>query len=174
MKGASMKGILAAALFCLFSLSGLPTFAAGLADVEKHPCCQYCGMDRETFAHSRVLIEYEDGSASAACSLHCAAVDLANNIDKTPTRIAVADYYSKKLIDAEKAYWVVGGGKQGVMTSHAKWAFEAQGDAEKFQKANGGARVGFDEAIRAAYNDMYGDIKQIRERRKMMKSKKAK
>ncbi len=36
----------------------------------------------------------------------------------------VADYGTKKLIDAEKAIWVVGGSVQGVMTRNAKWAFE--------------------------------------------------
>ena len=47
-------------------------------DVQKHPSCIYCGMDRGKFAHSRMLIGYDDGTSMGACSLHCAAVDLAN------------------------------------------------------------------------------------------------
>lgn len=39
----------------------------------------------------------------------------------------VGDYNTKRLIDAEKAVWVIGGGKQGVMTKRAKWAFEKRG-----------------------------------------------
>jgi copper chaperone NosL len=104
------------------------------------------------------------------CSLHCAAVDLANNIDKTPKFIGVADYNSKKLIDAEKAFWVVGGAQPGVMTATPKWAFETKQASEKFIKENGGAPANFDQAMSAAYSDLYRDTKQIRERRKMKKS----
>ncbi|HBG06384.1 MAG: NosL family protein [Geobacteraceae bacterium GWC2_58_44] len=158
-------------LLCICSLSAVSSFAADLADVGKHPSCKYCGMDRGKFAHSRVLIEYDDGTSSGACSLHCAAIDLANNIDRTPGRIAVADYYGKELIDAEKALWVLGGGQPGVMTAQAKWAFRDKPAADRFIRENGGAAAGFDQAMRAAYNDMYSDTKQIRERRKMKRSK---
>jgi len=142
-------------------------FATTATDTEKHPSCQYCGMDRGKFAHSRMLIDYDDNTSIGTCSLHCAAVDLANHIDKTPRTIFVGDYASKKLIDAEKAFWVIGGGKSGVMTGNAKWAFEQKTVAEQFIKENGGTVVAFDVAIKAAYEDMYKDTKQIRERRKM-------
>ncbi|MCX5719711.1 MAG: nitrous oxide reductase accessory protein NosL [Nitrospirae bacterium] len=140
-------------------------------DIKKHPSCEYCGMDRDKYAHSRIYIEYEDGTIKGLCSLHCAAVDLAINIDKTPKSISVGDYNTKKLIDAEKAYWVIGGSKTGVMTKRAKWAFEKKEDAEKFIQENSGKLASFDEAIKASYEDMYGDTKMIREKRKMMKMK---
>ena len=139
-------------------------------DITKHSSCTYCGMDRAKYSHSRVLIEYDDGSSFGACSLHCAAVDLANNIDKSPKSIGVGDYNSKKLIDAQGAFWVIGGKKPGVMTVNAKWAFEDKHAAEKFIKENGGVLATFDDAIKAAYEDMYKDTKQIRERRKMKKA----
>jgi hypothetical protein len=126
-------------------------------------------MDREKFSHSRMHIDYEDGTTVGTCSLHCAAVDLALTIDKTPKVILVGDYSSKKLIDAEKAVWVIGGDKPGVMTKQAKWAFESKADAEAFVKEHGGAIVSFDEAIKTAYEDMYQDTKMIREKRKMKK-----
>ena len=144
------------------------------SDLLKHSSCTYCGMDRAKYAHSRVLIEYDDGSSFGACSLHCAAVDLANNIDKSPMRIGVGDYNSKKLIDAERAFWVLGGKKPGVMTVNAKWAFEDKHAAEKFIQENGGVLATFDDAIKAAYEDMYKDTKQIRERRKLKRSLKPK
>jgi len=137
------------------------------ADLAKHASCKYCGMDRAHYAHSRVVIEYDDGSSVGTCSLHCAALDLANSIDKTPRTIGVGDYTGKKLIDAEKAFWVIGGGKPGVMTGKAKWAFEDKQAADKFIKEYGGAPATFDGAVKAAYEDMYQDTKQIRERRKM-------
>ena len=166
-----MKRVILPALFCLVTLACL-SFAANLTDLEKHPTCKYCGMDRSKYAHSRMLIEYDDGTSSGGCSLHCSAVDLANNIDKLPKNISVGDYRTNKLIDAEKAFWVVGGNKAGVMTSNPKWAFGSKEDAEKFIKASGGVPVTFDDAIKAAYEDMYRDTKQIRERRKMKRSPK--
>lgn len=141
-------------------------------DIASHTSCQYCGMDRKKFAHSRMLLEFDDGSTVATCSLHCVAVDLANNIDKTPKAIKVADFGSKELIDAENAVWVIGGSKQGVMTRNAKWAFSSRDKAAIFIKENGGKLAGFEDAIRAAYEDMYADTKMIRDRRKQMKMRK--
>jgi nitrous oxide reductase accessory protein NosL len=153
--------------FCL-ALTGM---VLSQEDVQKHPSCKYCGMSREHFVHSRVYIEYDDGSTVATCSIHCAALDLALNFDRTPKSIQVGDYNSRGLIDAEKASWVIGGGKMGVMTKRAKWAFEKREDADAFIKENGGTVITFDEAMKAAYEDMYADTKMIREKRKMMKQK---
>lgn len=142
-------------------------FAAPPADIAQSPSCRYCGMDREKFGHSRMLIAYEDGSSVATCSLHCAAVELAITIDKVPAAVRVADYDSRELIDAETAVWVLGGAKKGVMTGQAKWAFATKAAAERFIKENGGALAGFEEAIKASYEGMYQDTKMIRENRKM-------
>ena len=140
-------------------------------DAKEFPACKYCGMSRDTFAQSRMLIEYEDGSVVATCSLHCASLDLALNLDKAPKMISVADYNTKGLINAETATWVIGGKKPGVMTKNAKWAFAKKEDAEKFSLENGGRIAGFDEALEAAYKDLSDDTKMIREKRKMMKKK---
>jgi len=150
----------------VFAVSGL-VFAQ--EDIKKHPACKYCGMDRGKFAHSRIFIEFDDGTTEGTCSLHCAAVDLAVHIDKTPKTLWVGDYNTKKLIDAEKAFWVIGGSKMGVMTKKAKWAFEKKEDAEKFMNENGGKSGAFEEAIKAAYEDMYQDTKMIRDKRKTRK-----
>lgn len=143
--------------------------ASGQDDLEKAPACKYCGMDRAKFAHSRMLVEYNDGTSVSICSLHCLAVDFSLNIDKTPRLMQVGDLNSKNLINAEKAFWVIGGNKPGVMTKQAKWAFENKEDAEKFIPENGGSLATFDEAMKAAYESMYADTKMIREKRKMMK-----
>jgi hypothetical protein len=142
-------------------------------DVQKIASCKYCGMDRAKFAHSRMIIEYEDGTSVGTCSIHCVAVDLSLNIDKTPKTIGVGDYNTKALIDAEKAVWVIGGNKPGVMTKRAKWAFADKGAAEAFVKDNQGKVATFDEAMKTTYEDMNDDTKMIRERRKMRQMKKA-
>ena len=136
-------------------------------DVQNHPACKFCGMARAKFAHSRFYVAYEDGSTQGTCSIHCAAIDFALNIDKIPKTMQVGDFYTKKLVDAEKAFWVLGGNKPGVMTKRAKWAFAKKEDAEKFMKESGGSAISFDQAFKAAFEDMYEDTKMIQERRKM-------
>jgi len=158
---------LAAVTACLFT--SVFSMAQVQDDLQAHPACKYCGMDRKQFAHSRMLIEYEAAAPAATCSIHCVAVDFALSIDKMPKTISVGDYSSKALIDAEKAYWVIGGSQMGVMSKRAKWAFEKKDQAEKFVKENGGQLATFDEAMKAAYEDMYSDTKMIREKRKMKK-----
>jgi nitrous oxide reductase accessory protein NosL len=133
--------------------------------------CAYCGMDRGQYSHSRMLITYDDGTEFGACSLHCAAVDLAIHLDKTPKIIHVGDYNTKKLIDAVQASWVIGGSKAGVMTERGKWAFESKTDAEAFVKGNGGNISTFDEAIKATYEDMYADRRMKQKNGKRMKQK---
>jgi copper chaperone NosL len=141
---------------------------AGAEDeLQKHPSCKYCGMDRRQYAFSRTSVLYRDGEESAFCSLHCLAIDLALNTARVPRSIRVGDYGTRELIDAETAFWVVGGTKSGVMTSRAKWAFEKKDDAETFIKGHGGVLVTFEDALKASYEDMYLDSKMIRSKMKI-------
>ncbi|HEY6011753.1 MAG TPA: nitrous oxide reductase accessory protein NosL [Nitrospirota bacterium] len=160
---------LAAAVCLIFG--GLLVAQTSREDIALHKDCKYCGMNRDTYDFSRMLIEYEDGTTAALCSTRCAAVELANSIDRTPRAIKVGDFNGKQLIDAEKAFWVVGGNKPGVMSKRGKWAFEKKEDAENFMKTNQGSMTTFEEAMKMAYEDMYDDTKTIRERRKMKRMK---
>lgn len=161
-----MKRIMAA---LLLSLTLFAVVAIAADKVETPESCKHCGMDRTKFAHSRMLVEYDDGTSTGTCSIHCMAVELANNIDKSPKSIKVADFNTKKLIDAEAAVWVLGGDKQGVMTARAKWAFGDKSDAEAFIITSKGTLGTFDTAIKATYEDMYKDTRMIREKRAKMK-----
>lgn len=144
-----------------------PAFPAAAGDdVAEAPSCRYCGMDRRTFDATRMVVTWDDGSSVGTCSLHCAAVELALQIDKTPASIQVADLGTRGLVDAEKATWVVGGRKPGVMTRRGKWAFRDRAAAEAFAKENGGTLASFEEAMKAAYEDMYADTRMIREKRR--------
>ena len=156
------------AMFCLFPGNALWALDN---DIKEIPSCKYCGMNRETFSHSRMLIDYSDNTKEGLCSLHCASVDLALNLDKAPKTIQVGDYGTKALINAETSFWVIGGSKPGVMTKRAKWAFEARPAAEAFAKENGGALAGFDEALKATFEDLYDDVKMIRDKRAAMRKK---
>jgi nitrous oxide reductase accessory protein NosL len=165
------KQIISAVVIMVFLAVGSIAFADPQADISATPSCKYCGMDRHKFAHSRMVIEYDDGTQVGVCSLHCAAIDLSLNIDKTPKTIWVADYNTRQLIEAEKAAWVMDPAKPGVMTRTAKWAFATKEDAARFTKENGGNPAVFEDCLKAAYEGMYADIKMIREKRQAMKMK---
>ena len=165
------KNILSGWVVTFMFLASTLVFAQGNGDTQRHASCKYCGMDRQKFAHSRMLIQYDDGTELGTCSIHCAAVDLALNIDKTPKTLMVADYNTRQLINAETAVWVIGGNKMGVMTKTAKWAFADRAPAEKFVQENGGSIAAFDDVMKASYESMYSDTKMIREKRKIKKMK---
>ena len=133
--------------------------------------CHYCGMKKAMFGHSWVSVEREDGSRVGVCSVHCAAIDMALNIDKPAKNITVGDYRSKKQIEADTAYWVIGGNKMGVMTTRAKWAFDSKESADDFMKQHGGRPAIFEEVMKAAFEDMYQDTLMIQKKRKMKRMK---
>jgi len=75
----------------------------------------------------------------------------------------VADYTTKELIDARTATWVVGGRREGVMTSLPKWAFAGEEDARKFVKENGGEVTTFAKAMKSAEEEAGGDTAKTHE-----------
>jgi copper chaperone NosL len=124
-------------------------------DIRQYPECKYCGMDRQKFGFSRMLVRYDDGTAVPTCSIHCTGIDLALNPHKGVLATLVGDYDSRVLLDAEKAFWVLGGDKMGVMSIRGKWAFGERRAAERFIKEHGGSIVSYDEAMKATFEDMY-------------------
>ena len=72
------------------------------------------------------------------------------------------------LIDlVKKADVLLENFKPGVMTKRAIWAFGNRVYAEKYIREHQGMLATFDEAIKAAYEDMDTDTKMIREKRKV-------
>jgi len=141
---------------------------SGIAFSENDSCI-HCGMKKENFGHSWVIIEHDDGTKEGVCSVHCAAIDMALHTDKPVKSITVGDYDTKKQISAETAYWVIGGDKTGVMTARAKWAFETKEAADNFIKEHGGIPATFEEVMKASFEDMYEDTLMIQKKRQMMK-----
>jgi len=140
--------------FILILFLVLTVSAALAADrVENPKPCKQCGMDRVAFSYSRMLILYADGTTTGTCSLNCAAVEMKENKGKQVKSLRVADYNSKKLLDARAATWVIGGNKSGVMTAVPKWAFANKDDAQRFVKENGGRVTNFDEALNLALRE---------------------
>ena len=148
----------------------IPAFAQRGDETIAGRACKYCGMEFEKFNYSRMVIKYNDGTAVGVCSLHCAALELSTMLDKTPQSIMVADMFTRQLIDAEAAFWVIDSSKPGVMSARGKWAFQKKETAENYAREAKGKLVTFDEAMKAAYEDMYVDTKMIREKRKDKKA----
>lgn len=135
------------------------SYAQGFPDTVQHKNCKICGMNREEFGHSRLLITYSEEKTVGTCSIRCAALDFSLNMGRVPQSIMAGDYNSRELMDAEKAYWVIGGKKEGVMSMRGKWAFKKKAEAERFRARNGGRIGAFQDALRASFEDLHKDLK---------------
>lgn len=129
------------------------TIESAHVDVKKHRTCSHCGMDREKFSHSRMMVTYPDGRSVGVCSIHCLVTELRSGKGGSGTIIEVADMGTGKLVAAEKAAWVVGGGRKGVMTRTPKWAFARKPDADAFISVNGGKAATYNETLALAEKD---------------------
>lgn len=149
-------------------------------DIEKFPKCNYCGMDRKRFHHSRMLLHYLDGTSEGVCSIRCAATSLALNLGRGTKAIWVGDNASKEeikpLTDAERANYLIGSSLRGVMTRRSKVAYSTTESAEASKAANGGEVADFEKTLLAAYADIAEAVtrsRQMREERmKRMQEKK--
>ncbi len=149
-----------AALILLITilLSFMGTSGLAQSDIDCHRDCVNCGMDRKAYGYSRMLIQYDDGLEVGVCSLHCALVEMDAHKDRRLKALFVADRNTRMLIDVEKAVWVLGGKKVGVMTRRAKWAFESNDAADKFIQSYGGNIITWNEALAAARDDAAKEI----------------
>jgi len=128
-------------------------------DIDEHRSCTHCGMDRKAYGFSRMLVQYEDGTAVGVCSLRCAVMELDANPKRTVKAILAADRTERTLIDAQKAIWVMGGSKRGVMTDRPKWAFATKADADAFIEDYGGVIITWNEALAAAREDLAREVR---------------
>jgi copper chaperone NosL len=144
-------------------------------DIEKYPKCPYCGMDRQMWNHSRHLIHYGDDLVDPTCSLHCAAISLSLNLDRTPKAIYAADFGAdskiKPLINVDQATYLVGSKLKGTMTATSKVAFASAEKANTLMSKKGGKSGEFEYALTESYLSMARDTMMIRKKRAMKKMK---
>ncbi len=138
----------------LSCFSGAAIFAQ--SDIDDHRSCAQCGMDRKAYGYSRMLIRYQDGSEVGVCSLHCAVVDMDANKARAVQSLLVADRDTRVLIDVEKAIWVVGGTKRGVMTQRPAWAFASRTAADAFMRSYGGEIAAWSDVLASARSEAAG------------------
>jgi nitrous oxide reductase accessory protein NosL len=146
-------------------------------ELAKYPKCPYCGMDRKQYHHSRHLVHYADDLVDGTCSLHCAAISLAINLDRGPKAIYAADFGAsaepKPLVNVDQATYLIGSKLPGVMTAKSKKAFASKEAAAAAQKENGGELGDFSAALAAAHVSMVDDTMMIRKKRAEKRAKAA-
>lgn len=144
-------------------------------ELAKYPKCPYCGMDRKQYHHSRHLVHYADDLADGTCSLHCAAISLAINLDRGPKAIYAADFGAsaepKPLVNVDQATYLIGSKLPGVMTAKSKKAFASKEAAAAAQKEQGGELGDFSAALAAAHASMVDDTMMIRKKRAEKRAK---
>ncbi len=144
-------------------------------DIEKYPKCPYCGMSRKMWNHSRHLIHYADDLIDPTCSLHCAAISLSLNLDRTPKAIYAADFSAdskiKPLINVDQATYLVNSSLKGTMTATSKMAFGSPDKAHMVMAEKGGKTGDFGFALTQSYLSMAKDTMMIRKKRAMKRKK---
>ena len=144
--------------------SFLPIFPAAAAETEKryrYPKCVF----KEKF-QTPLYIVFNDESSIGARSVHCLALYLALSIDKPIQSIAVGDYHTKYIINADEAYWVISEKKRAPDNFRPMQAFGRKLDAEIFIKNKGGKLATFDEALKAAFDDINVNLQEALTKRK--------
>ena len=144
----------ATAVVMLVSLAA--AYAFGFAtpkDLAQYPDCLNCGMSRKSCAHTRIVVEYTDGTKRAECGLHCLLADLVDQPGRQPKVIQAADYNDRKLVEAEKCSWVRYDNAAECRGSKVMLAFRSGRGADDFITSFGGRKLTFDEALKQAYLD---------------------
>jgi nitrous oxide reductase accessory protein NosL len=151
-------------------------------ELDKYPRCRYCGMERAKFSHTRHLLVYEDDSVEGTCSIHCAAISLALNMDRGPKAIYAGDAGAtgsiKPLALVDNMHYVLDPSKPGTMTKASKFAYAQRAAAEAAAATEAAAQAGakivdFNAALTGAYLGMAEDSIMLRKRRAEMRKKMA-
>ncbi len=134
-----------------------------LADeLEKHPRCIICNMDRRKFHYARHLLHYADNHVQGTCSVQCAAECMVRERRRGYQAIYAPDFGSsldpKQLIEAASASYLIGSDLRGVMTAVSKVPFASREAAEQARQAYGGEIGSFATAVSASLEEMAASV----------------
>ena len=161
----------ALALLLALAASAPAQVRSARPDVDDHPECALCGMDRESFADTRHLLEYGDGTQVGTCSIRCAAEHLVRAGYPAPARVLGADQSGKgpvvPLREVRYLTYALDPSKGGTMTARSKAAFLDKKQARR-SLGEGGRLIGFAEAVREALGEVADQLTAslVRERRR--------
>jgi len=122
--------------------------------------CPICGMNLKMYYKTSHGVELKDGTTKQYCSIRCLAVDYPA-IEGKISKILVTDIKSEKLIEAKKAFYVVGSKVPGTMSMISKLAFAQEADAKAFVIENGGEIVNFEVAFAKANASLKDDVDEF-------------
>jgi len=122
--------------------------------------CPVCGMSLKMFYKTSHSSKLKDGKNRQYCSMRCLAVDHHEHNISLDT-IHVVDVNSEKLIDANRAFYVLGSKIKGTMAKVSKLAFSTQKEAETFAKEYGGEVMEFKKAFEKANASLETDIAMV-------------
>lgn len=124
-------------------------------ELEAHPRCVICNMDRRKFHFARHLIVYGDDLVQGTCSIHCAAECMLHERRRGFANILAPDYGQtmnpRPLFEAAAATYLIGSDLPGVMTPVSKVAFADPGLAQQAQSVYGGELGSFSTALNASF-----------------------
>jgi nitrous oxide reductase accessory protein NosL len=146
-------------------ISAFLFFSAVQAEEQKW--CPLCSMNLKMFWKTSHWLTLSDGKRTGYCSIHCAS----KIYQKRPTYIdrwEVADYDMKTLIDARRAYFLIGSDLPGTMTPVSKLAFASLNVAKSYQKEHGGGIGSLDDALTRAIEGRGEDMALIKKRKAKM------
>ena len=127
--------------------------------------CPNCGMGLNMWARTRHEFINSEGE-HAVCSIRCMA-DISNNSGEKPTMGKTALYLRpEKMVQVENAYYLLGSSAKGTMTMKSKIAFASEEDAKAFQQQYGGKIISFQEALKAAGEELAVSRPKIEKKRK--------
>ena len=152
------KGLIACSL--IFML-GLFVFTGVQAEEQKW--CPLCSMNLKMFWKTTHWLTFSDGTRTGYCSIHCASIvyqERAPDIDHWE----VADYDTKRLINARSSHFLIGSDLPGTMTPVSKLAFYSPDVAKTYQKEHGGSIGSFDDALKNAIEGRGEDMAMIKKK----------
>ena len=126
--------------------------------------CNVCGMHLTKYYKTSHTAEFKNGHKEQYCSLHCLA-EVHKNYEDKIKNIQVVDTNSLKLIDAKKAFYVVGSSKEGTMSPVSEYAFLNKDEALKFKNEFGGDIYNFDESLKLSKDRLEKDNVALNEKR---------
>ena len=126
--------------------------------------CNVCGMHLTKYYKTNHTAEFKNGHKEQYCSLHCLS-EVHKDYEQRIKNIQVVDTNSLKLIDAKKAFYVVGSSKEGTMSPISEYAFSTKIEAEKFKKEFGGEIHTFAETLKLSKDKLDKDNEILDEKR---------
>lgn len=125
--------------------------------------CPICGMNIKKYYKTSHATTLQNGTPRQYCSINCLVRDKEEyGIDSN--NIKVVDAKTEKLINAKKAFYVIGSKINGTMSKISKIAFEKEEEAKEFIQRYKGEIISFDEVLKKTQDSLKNDLKILRKK----------